>query len=1853
MSDLKLQGEVSLSTEKVEAAFDRVGDKAEQMSSTVGRAAATAGKSVDNIGAGAEQNAERFTRAESRMRDAIRRSTQELQLLGKTASEKLEFNIAAKGLDASKFAPYIAELKQVEAAQRAATGSLDKMGVSAAQTAAALRGVPAQFTDIVTSLQGGQQPLTVLLQQGGQLKDMFGGAGAAARALGGYIAGLITPFTLTAAAVAGVAVAYAKGSAEADGYRKALVTTGNAAGLTASQMQQMAARISTVVGTQSGAADVLARMAASTRISAREMDYFGEVALKVEKTIGTSVADTVKQFSELGKAPVESSRKLNEEANYLTASIYEQIKALKEQGRESDAAALAQKTYADALNGRTAQITQNLGTLERAWQGITGAAKGAWDSMLNVGRESSLSDRIAEVRNKINQANGNDPNRRFSVPFFDTPKAELEQQLAYLTEEDRMLRRGAEAQAQRVQAENAAITAADALQKAQDKGLTKQQQMNKALEEYRQQLADLRATNPSSALLSTEAVARGEQWIRDQFKESGSNVGQGEVASIRARTIEMQRYLELLRTHGSEAEKMTDGEKLVIKIQEELKTSISGVARAEKEKALVAAQALAVVDREVASESARQKAIKDTEAAMGRQIDAMRGQADSIRDHAAAQEAVNANLGKTKTAVEQATLAQIKLQLAEADSSDRFAPAYVAALAAKAEAQQRYVKALQDAEYLQRSVKQTEASRLAAEESDTLDLQLSLLGQSQQEREKIIAQRQIEVRLAKELAEIEKLNLGEGVEADEKRATLRAQAQANAIVEANNAAKKSVVDEWQRTSDQISQSLTDALMRGFESGKDFAKNLRDTVVNMFKTMVLRPVISAIINPVAAALSGALGFAGTAAAAQGGAGNGVSTALGGASMLGNSAFAMGLNGAWGAGGGLLSTLNAGASLLGSGSIMQGLGVLAGALGPIAIGFSLLSSLIKKSTPHMGAGVTYSAEHGLTAGASQYNRGNYGFGAASEYSSAAESTVSAVARGIATALDSTARTFGRQAGFEISTAFADDASKDGAWGQFAIRRNGQTILDWRDGQTDRWAPRVFSDGEAGVQEYQRAVAQSMREALDKMDLPGWASDMLDALGDSPSIENLGNTLDQINAAQTAFEQLGQGISAFSNISSEALDALVKAAGGPQALIASANAYYQAFYSDAERAAAVTRQVASSMEALGLSMPSSREQFRALVEAQDLTTESGRATYYALLQLSPAFASVTSAVEDTATALAQQRTDAYSALEHAVSAQKRVLQSQLQAAQDVVNTLSGLFRVLHDNVRDLYGSVESASAQQSGQASQYIAAALATARASGYLPDADQIAEAISAARAGLDVSNYGGSSAERDYAALVLAGQLSGLEEVAGKQLTDAQRTVQELERQTEQLDQTLEYWRQQIDIASGTYTGVLSVATAVDRLSAILSGNSASTGPASSSGGGGEIIGPAYRDRGTVARVDYGADVALSSFDKFKAWYQGYATNANTAAMQSSGYKVPDWMRVSHAPSNDDEMFGTYLFFRNNPQYAADFEQVMTTGRSSMPTDGSTLVRSDLSKMPADAAEFFAHDRNSLLSYEAFGLDPVLAYRLYKDGPGQFGLDGKRENFTEWLRTHKWTEGGIVETDNTLTYANAQYQGYKLPRWDTSTGNIVDLDGRIYSPDGRFLGTASRDMMSNIYGSAFVDSLGGNYGSTTHSALYNSHVTDSQSEAAFYAGIKDKFDAAIAGGQSAQDLADEIARSGVSMSDVAAAYGISVAVLEENLRNGGATNIPKFAVGTNYVPRDMLAYIHEGEAVVPKAYNPALNNFGAGDTGRLEALIEKLTAEVAELKAAANATADNTGKSAGVLVAVQRGNSLSQVAEPTF
>ncbi|MDH4432917.1 phage tail tape measure protein [Pseudomonas shirazica] len=321
------------------------------------------------------------------------------------AGERAETATGSVGLQAKASGVSIRDLAagstSAEQAMDRYTRQAQAAGLSTKAYTAALRGVPAQFTDIVVSLQGGMNPFTVLLQQGGQLKDMFGGVGPATRALGGYVAGLVNPFTVAGAAVAGLGVAYYKGAEEAQDFRKALILTGNAAGTNAGAMSDLARQISTTVGTTGAAAEVLAQLASNGKVAGDSIGTVATAALQMKDATGRAVDETVAEFVKIGKDPVAAAKELNEQYNFLTASTYAQIVALKEQGDTVGAAKLLTDAYAQTIDARSKEIVENLGWIEKAWRGVWGAAKGAGDAALNFGRSEGFSEQLAKAQKDL------------------------------------------------------------------------------------------------------------------------------------------------------------------------------------------------------------------------------------------------------------------------------------------------------------------------------------------------------------------------------------------------------------------------------------------------------------------------------------------------------------------------------------------------------------------------------------------------------------------------------------------------------------------------------------------------------------------------------------------------------------------------------------------------------------------------------------------------------------------------------------------------------------------------------------------------------------------------------------------------------------------------------------------------------------------------------------------------------------------------------------------------------------------------------------------------------------------------------------------------------------------------------------------------------------------------------------------------------------------------------------------------------------------------------------------------------------------------------------------------------------
>ncbi|EIW9265249.1 phage tail protein [Klebsiella pneumoniae] len=334
----------------------------------------------------------------------------------------------SKGMvDADTFDLYS---KKIEETRNRLTGfrdDLGKTGQSAAQTAFAMRMIPAQMTDIIVGLSTGQSPFMVLMQQGGQLKDMFGGIGPAIKGVGTYVMGLVNPFTLAAAAVGFLGLAYYKGTQEQDEFYKSLVLTGNLVGKTSGQLADIAASAGIAADSTTGkAASTLNQLVSSGKVAGDSLERVTIAIVKISDATGIATEKLVSDFNDLAADPVAAITKLNDQYHFLTLATYNQIKALQDEGNQQDAARVATDAYANAMQQRANDIHQNLGLLESAWDSLGKTAKGAWDAMLNIGREQTLTDKLATLNENIAEAQKGQKDggfwNSFSARFTNLPE---------------------------------------------------------------------------------------------------------------------------------------------------------------------------------------------------------------------------------------------------------------------------------------------------------------------------------------------------------------------------------------------------------------------------------------------------------------------------------------------------------------------------------------------------------------------------------------------------------------------------------------------------------------------------------------------------------------------------------------------------------------------------------------------------------------------------------------------------------------------------------------------------------------------------------------------------------------------------------------------------------------------------------------------------------------------------------------------------------------------------------------------------------------------------------------------------------------------------------------------------------------------------------------------------------------------------------------------------------------------------------------------------------------------------------------------------------------------------------------
>ncbi|EPG8228095.1 phage tail length tape measure family protein [Klebsiella pneumoniae] len=431
--------------------------------------------------------------------------------------------------------------------------------ISAGQYKNAMRLLPAQLNDIAVGLAGGMPLFTIFMQQGSQIADSFGGwgnlfeiikqqllgAGDAADESSDSLSdnanslsenaenakkltGFLNPMTIGIGALVAVVgtltYAWYKGSQEQQEFNKSLVLTGNIAGVTTGQLADMARSVADNTGnTTAAAAQALNRVVSGGKIATGSMQTVTEAVVAMNDATDESIDSMVADFEKIAQNPVAAIGELNDKYHFLTLATYNQIKALQDEGNQQEAARLATEAYAATMKQRADEIAESLGTLQSAWKWLGDEAKGAWDAMLNIGREKSLESQLEEAEKALENAQrsrglGNGLWNTYGVNYQGSDnaiaqaQAQVDSLRGQITVQD-VLNDSISTYNKRQQE---GIEAQERINKLTDQTLTNAQKRKKALDDLTRDLAKARAAGNS---ISAEEEAKLRSNINEKYKD--------------------------------------------------------------------------------------------------------------------------------------------------------------------------------------------------------------------------------------------------------------------------------------------------------------------------------------------------------------------------------------------------------------------------------------------------------------------------------------------------------------------------------------------------------------------------------------------------------------------------------------------------------------------------------------------------------------------------------------------------------------------------------------------------------------------------------------------------------------------------------------------------------------------------------------------------------------------------------------------------------------------------------------------------------------------------------------------------------------------------------------------------------------------------------------------------------------------------------------------------------------------------------------------------------------------------------------------------------------------------------------
>jgi phage-related minor tail protein len=703
----------------------------------------------------------------------------------------------------------------------------------------------------------------------------------------------------------------------------------------------------------------------------------------------------------------------------------------------------------------------------------------------------------------------------------------------------------------------------------------------------------------------------------------------------------------------------------------------------------------------------------------------------------------------------------------------------------------------------------------------------------------------------------------------------------------------------------------------------------------------------------------------------------------------------------------------------------------------------------------------------------------------------------------------------------------------------------------------------------------------------------------------------------------------------------DSLIQIMGGVSSANGMMQSYYSNFLTSTQQNAIQVNALSTQFAALGVAMPATRDEFSALVSAQDLTTSSGQKMFAGLMSLNGAFAAAIApasalrglqiqlmqAQGDAAGALAAQRADVIANL----PADQAIVQQQIYAAQDLETAATAAATAQQNLASSLTASLTLLVSQ--GQSIKNFTASLGTYGTGLTVAGAkDKYLSDLASAKSG-DATAYSNLPNSADaYIKASIATKISTTDQamlVAGvSNALNSLKPVVMLDQNTKLLD----------DIAKATAAGALSLGNldlngikALFDVSGALDIVTKSDIP--------DYLKTLITDQTKVYTANLTAALSASTDPDLTALLvdgeKGYMAIINATTQKAD--ITPEARKLAiDAGGAYSALVGAVL--------AKDMEKT-EAGRVALGIGAD--LESKVSGILADKTGFASSPAGIL----AIG---KIAYLESQVSAAYTGGDANAKKLAFDGATTFITDISAKLAEDALTKSLA-------PILSGTTDGKVTVSGSLaFDPNSPMQSVFNAIQASSANSTIYLKAIADNQLSEMNgivSAIGSASVAATTAAKSAASGATTTITASTSTASamaSANTRGAQLAaawHNAGTPGEVSNAWDALVAARKSFTDTYGG--IPSFSVGTNYVPYDMKANIHEGERIFPKADNTELMARLRSPQNNSESIVAELIKVREELKrvyAELAKSSVNTKKTADTLIRVTRdGNSMLTAA----